>query len=311
MNQLERAGDDGLSAGDVKRVGAALEASIAPNTAKAYRAALARFAAWLDGRPATDATVAAYVAALMDQGKAPATIRQAAAAIGAGARAQGLDDPRGPLARQALAGAVRRNAGEGRGQVAGVRREDALAAAAAAAAEGTASGLRDAALLHTMSDALLRASELAAIGTSDVERESDGQRPPGHPPIEDRPGGRGRGRLPHAGDDDGAGAMACRRGRGVDLTGPLRRADTPASHQVRGRVRTRAADHQRRPGDRAQARRRGRGYGSQRTQLPGSAARSPSSSAERPLRPWRSPGDGRTPAWWCATPRPKRPAGGR
>ena len=81
MNQLERAGDDGLSTGDVKRVSAALEASIAPNTAKAYRAALARFARWLDGRPVTDATVAAYVAALMDQGKAPATIKQAAGRV--------------------------------------------------------------------------------------------------------------------------------------------------------------------------------------------------------------------------------------
>ena len=95
---------------------------------------------------------------------------QAAAASGAGARAQGLDDPRGPLVRQTLAGAVRRNAGEGRGQVAGLRREDALAAAAAAAAQGTVSGLRDAALLRTMSDALLRASEVAAIGTADIER---------------------------------------------------------------------------------------------------------------------------------------------
>ncbi len=49
----------------------------------------------------------------MDDGYAPATIKQAAAAIGAGARAQGLPDPRGPLARQALAGVVRYNAGEG------------------------------------------------------------------------------------------------------------------------------------------------------------------------------------------------------
>ena len=121
MNQLERAAADGLTAGDVARIGAALEASIAPNTAKAYRAALGRFAAWLDGRPVTDTTVAAYVAALMDDGYAPATIKQAAAA-----------------------------------------------------AEGTTSGLRDAAPLRTMSDALLRASEVAAIGTSDVEREGDG-----------------------------------------------------------------------------------------------------------------------------------------
>ena len=137
---ITAAGDDGLSAGDAKRVSAALEASSAPNTAKAYRAALNRFAEWLAGRPATDATVAAYVAALMDDGYAPATIKQAAAAIGAGARAQGRPDPRGPLARQALAGAVRRNAGEGRGQVAGLRREDALAAAATWTSEGRYEG---------------------------------------------------------------------------------------------------------------------------------------------------------------------------
>ena len=174
MTLEPRAAAGELTGADADRLGAALEASIAPNTAKAYKAALERFARWLDGRPATDVTVAAYVAALMDQGKAPATIRQAAAAIGAGARARGLDDPRGALARQALAGAVRRNAGEGRGQVAGLRREDALAAAAAAAAQGTVSGLRDAALLRTMSDALLRASEVAAIDTRDVDREGDG-----------------------------------------------------------------------------------------------------------------------------------------
>ena len=112
----------------------------------------------------------------MEDGKAPATIKQAAAAIGAAAKAQGREDPRGPLARQALKGAVWRNAGEGRGQVAGLRREDALAAAATAAAEGTTAGLRDAALLRTMSDALLRASEVAAIDTRDIGREKDGGR---------------------------------------------------------------------------------------------------------------------------------------
>lgn len=63
MNQLEHAAQGELSAGDVARISAALEASIAPNTANAYRAALARFAEWLAGRPATDATVAAYVSA--------------------------------------------------------------------------------------------------------------------------------------------------------------------------------------------------------------------------------------------------------
>ncbi len=174
MKALQRTADSALTAGDVDRIGTALDASIAPNTAKAYRAALAAFAAFLGGRKATDETTAAYVAALMDAGKAPATIRLHAAAIGAGARAAGEDDPRGPVTTQALRGAVRANAGKGRGQVAGLRRENAVAAAAAAVAEGSTAGLRDAALLRVMSDALLRPSELAAIETGDVSREADG-----------------------------------------------------------------------------------------------------------------------------------------
>ena len=58
--------------------------------------------------------------------------------------------------------------------MAGLRREDALAAAAAAAAEGTTAGLRDAALLRVMSDALLRVSEVARVETGEIGRESDG-----------------------------------------------------------------------------------------------------------------------------------------
>ena len=85
----------------MKRVAAAFEASIAPNIAKAYWVALHRFAEWLDGRPVSDVTVAAYVAALKEDGKAPATIKQAVAATGAAAKAQGRDDPRGPRAKRA------------------------------------------------------------------------------------------------------------------------------------------------------------------------------------------------------------------
>lgn len=75
MNELKHFGDDGQSPGDVARIGAALEASITPNTATTYRTALHRLEAWLEGRPAVDATVAAY-AALRNQGMAPATITQ-------------------------------------------------------------------------------------------------------------------------------------------------------------------------------------------------------------------------------------------
>ena len=49
-------------------------ASISPNTRRAYSGALRRLDAWqLDGRPLEDATLAAYLAELHDQGRAPAS----------------------------------------------------------------------------------------------------------------------------------------------------------------------------------------------------------------------------------------------
>ncbi|MCE2558140.1 MAG: hypothetical protein J4F98_05840 [Acidobacteria bacterium] len=256
---LQRTQDSALTRADVDRIGAALDASIAPNTAKAYRAALGAFRRFLAGRKATDETAAAYVAALMDAGKAPATIRLHAAAIGAGARAAGEDDPRGPLTTQALRGAVRANAGLGRGQVAGLGRENAVAAAAAAVAEGSTAGLRDAVLLRVMSDALLRPSEVAAIDAGDVSREADGS---------------GRLVVPRSKTDQEAeGAVAYLTpatmtvlGRWLEAAaegsyaGPLFRRVTRTG-QVTGRAALST--------DRAQAGRGRRRRRSQRTQLPG------------------------------------------
>ena len=163
-----------LTRHDVERIGRLLEQSIAPNTAKAYRRALDQFRQWAAGREATDAVIAAYVAHLADQGKAPATIKQAVAALGAAARAGGVDDPRKSLTRQALKGAVRQNRAVGRGQAKGLTRECAIAAATAASADGTVKGARDAAMLRIASDCLLRVSELRAITPADIRREEDG-----------------------------------------------------------------------------------------------------------------------------------------
>ena len=75
---LQRTAGGELTRADVDRIGAALDASIAPNTARAYRAALGAYRRFLAGREATDETTAAY-----------------AAASGAGARATGETDPGG------------------------------------------------------------------------------------------------------------------------------------------------------------------------------------------------------------------------
>ena len=148
--------------------------SYAANTNRAYRRAVDRFASFLDGRPADDAGVAAFLVAEAERGLAPASLSVVAAAIGAAARSEGDADPRGPITRRTLRRLTRRHADRGRGQVAGLRREDVAAAARLAAEEGGLPGLRDAALLLLGSDGFLRISELAAVRVDDLEPSKDG-----------------------------------------------------------------------------------------------------------------------------------------
>lgn len=174
QNSSGGAGRTGLTAAELDRIKDGLRASVAPNTRRAYGRAIRCFLEAMDGCQFNDATVAAYVASMMGDGYAPASIRLAAGAIGAWARAEGMDDPRGPVTRQTLCGAVRRNRSIGRGKVDGFRRNDLEVAARLAASEKTTAGFRDAAMLRVGSDGLLRVSELAAVMVEDVTSESDG-----------------------------------------------------------------------------------------------------------------------------------------
>ena len=57
-----------------------VEASVSPNTRRAYAGALRRLDAWLDGRPLHDVTRAAYLAELHDAGRASSSASMAVAA---------------------------------------------------------------------------------------------------------------------------------------------------------------------------------------------------------------------------------------
>ena len=58
-----------------------VEASVSPNTRRAYAGALRRLDAWLDGRQLDDASLAAYVAELHDAGRAASSASMAVAAV--------------------------------------------------------------------------------------------------------------------------------------------------------------------------------------------------------------------------------------
>lgn len=166
----------GLSFADLRRVTAAAEAAFSPNTVQTYRRYSKQFMEWLEERrdEPHDGTVAAWLADRYEDGLAPSSLKVASSSIGAVAKAAGQPDPRGELSRRVLAGLVRKGRDRGRGQAAPLRRSDALAVARLAARDGGLRGVRDAALILLMSDALLRRSEAAAILVGDLGFSMDG-----------------------------------------------------------------------------------------------------------------------------------------
>lgn len=147
-------------------------ASISENTRRTYAGALDRLDETLAGRPLADASLAEYLAGLHEAGKSPAVAGIVVAAVRFRARLAGEAPPVGPATDRVLAGFRRAGADRGRGQVAGVNWAQADAAAALAAnGGGSVAGLRDAALVAVMSDAMLRVSEAAALDVADLEAD--------------------------------------------------------------------------------------------------------------------------------------------
>ncbi len=156
------------------RQAALISASLSANTRRAYRYAWDSWLAWLGDQPGSDATLSAYLAALHEAGKAPATCALHAVALRFAHRVGVQSAPApGPLTERALAGIRREGRTRGRGKVKGITWAQADATVQVAAQAGL-SGLRDAALVATMSDALLRASETSALTVADIQGQPDG-----------------------------------------------------------------------------------------------------------------------------------------
>ena len=84
--------------------------SLSANTRAAYARALRQFDAWRGDQPATDATLAAYLGWLFEQGRAPATAAVGVAAVTFRATLTGTP-VRGPQTDRVLAGFRRDGAG--------------------------------------------------------------------------------------------------------------------------------------------------------------------------------------------------------
>ena len=156
---------------DVARL---LQASIAPNTAKAYGDALRRLFEFLDGQPLTDDSLAGYLAHLHNRGLAPASVTVVVQAVRFWEKLDRRPSSVGPLTSRTLAGIRREGRNRGRGQVTGLTREVVNLMVHNAVSTNTLGGLRDAVLFRVMSDALLRIGEAVAIDCEHVTTEVDG-----------------------------------------------------------------------------------------------------------------------------------------
>ena len=162
------------------------DASLSRNTRRAYLGALARLDAWRGTTPLTDARLAAYLGAIFEAGRAPATAALAVAAVRFRAKLAGQPSPAGEATARVLGGYRRTAADRGRGQAAPLR-ADGLAAILATAARprtdgrGVESnttaqrrGRLDAVIASLLFMGGLRRSEVAAVRWADVTDARDG-----------------------------------------------------------------------------------------------------------------------------------------
>ena len=162
------------------------DASISLNTRRAYLGALRRLDAWRGAAPVDDARLAAYLGAIFEAGRAPATAALAVAAVRFRAKLAGQPDPAGEATARVLGGYRRTAADRGRGQAAPLR-ADGLAAILATAerprtdgrgveAHTTAHrrGRTDAVIASLLFMGGLRRAEVSALEWRDVSAATDG-----------------------------------------------------------------------------------------------------------------------------------------
>ena len=162
-----------------------VEASVSPNTRRAYAGALRRLDTWLGGREVDDATLAAYLAELHDAGRASSSASMAVAAACFRAKLAGQPTPAGERTARVLAGYRRTASDRGRGQARPFSAADLAAVLATCHRPrrrgrgvesdpvAAARGRLDAVIAGLLFMAGMRRSEVAALRWADVADAGD------------------------------------------------------------------------------------------------------------------------------------------
>ena len=172
MNEIVSNGHPNIALYVPEETQTLIQTSISENTRKAYQRALAKLEAWLSSRPLSDALLANYITALHKDGKSPATIGQAVAAVKWQLKHQSQEALNFPITQATLAGIRREGKDRGRGQVDGLIWQDVERVCVYAETESTIAGLRDAAMIRLMSDCLLRISEVVTVNVGDLKEKT-------------------------------------------------------------------------------------------------------------------------------------------
>ena len=163
-----------------------VEASVSPNTRRAYAGALRRLDAWLDGRELDDVALAAYLAELHDAGRASSSASMAVAAACFRAKLAGQPTPAGERTARVLAGYRRTASDRGRGQARPFGVSDLAAVLATChrprrRGRGVESeevalerGRLDAMIAGLLFMAGMRRSEVSALRWADIVESTDG-----------------------------------------------------------------------------------------------------------------------------------------
>ena len=165
---------------DQSRRASAAVGALSDNTRANYESQWNAWCRWalqrdISERPANPTDVADYLLHRHESGASPATIRMARSAITKAHRVSGFANPcEDSVVKDTLLRIGREGRDRGRGQVAGIGWAQAEAIALLAVRDGSASGLRDAAIIRLMSDGLLRISEVAALQVSDLRPAPEG-----------------------------------------------------------------------------------------------------------------------------------------
>ena len=164
-----------ISDSDRIRIAAAWEA-LSANSRRNYQGAWGRCSQWLNDRGMTtddlsDELMAVYIASLDAEGRTPATITVAVAAV-KWFFANVRNEERSWQTTENKLRSIRRDSKtKGPGQVAPLTYNlvDRICSQAEADTKNPLKGLRDSAIIRLMSDCLLRVSEVAAVNVGDLK----------------------------------------------------------------------------------------------------------------------------------------------